>query len=185
VDTLVVNTCGTLETFDANVGLDPQWQTIPNNNPGNATFTYTTAGEVDPSTFTSGGQQFPLSASLFNAGSSCGTLLPAGQSCRIWSRNAARRSRLSEQCHTGIRRFLPRYGSQCNYEWNHCWKSVPPILQLLLCRTRFTEVPDLWAGWFRFAIQIRNASPDGVRTGVFLRAWRLTVDSLQSERRIF
>jgi hypothetical protein len=50
-DALVVNTCGTSQTFDAKVGLDPQWQTVPNNNPGNATFTYTKAGEVDPSTF--------------------------------------------------------------------------------------------------------------------------------------
>jgi hypothetical protein len=119
-DALVVNTCGTSETFDAKVGLDPQWQTIPINNPGNATFTYTEAGEVDPSTFnlaafgtgTPQGQavclsnvtlgsgdsflatvhsaimsgitvislptdsDFDFSASLFNAGSSCGTLLP-------------------------------------------------------------------------------------------------------------
>jgi hypothetical protein len=119
-DALVVNTCGSSQTFDAKVGLDPQWQTIPNNNPGNATFTYTKAGEVDPSTFnlaafgtgTPQGQavclsnvtlgpgdsflatvhsaimsgitvtslpmdsDFDFPASLSNAGSSCGTLLP-------------------------------------------------------------------------------------------------------------
>ena len=49
VDGLVVNTCPTSQSFDLAVGLDPKWQTIPNNNPGNATFTYDINGEVDPS----------------------------------------------------------------------------------------------------------------------------------------
>ncbi len=51
VDALVANTCPSSQSFDLLVGLDPDWETIPNNNPGNATFTYTTAGEFDPSTY--------------------------------------------------------------------------------------------------------------------------------------
>jgi len=51
VDGLVANTCESPESFDMAVGLDPQWSTQPQGNPGNATFTYTTAGEFDPSTF--------------------------------------------------------------------------------------------------------------------------------------
>jgi hypothetical protein len=51
VDALVVNTCPSPETFDILVGLDPDWETNPHSNPGNATFTYFTTGEVDPSTF--------------------------------------------------------------------------------------------------------------------------------------
>jgi hypothetical protein len=51
VDALVVNTCPSSESFDILVGLDPDWETNPHNNPGNATFTYFTTGEVDPSTF--------------------------------------------------------------------------------------------------------------------------------------
>jgi hypothetical protein len=51
VDVLVVNTCQVTETFDALVSLDPMWDTNPHGNPGNATFTYTTAGEFDPATY--------------------------------------------------------------------------------------------------------------------------------------
>jgi hypothetical protein len=53
-DLMVVNTCGSPETFDARLSLDPSFSTQPNNNPGNAVFTFTTAGEVDPATFSIG-----------------------------------------------------------------------------------------------------------------------------------
>lgn len=62
VDALVANTCGSQLSFDLQVGLDPQWQTNPSGNPGNATFTYTTAGELDPVT------DFSLITSLINSG---------------------------------------------------------------------------------------------------------------------
>ena len=48
---MVVNTCGASETFDLRVYLDPSFSTQPNNNPGNAVFTFATAGEIDPSAF--------------------------------------------------------------------------------------------------------------------------------------
>jgi len=49
---MIVNTCATTEAFDASVWLDPSFSTQPNNNPGNAVFTFATAGEIDPTTFT-------------------------------------------------------------------------------------------------------------------------------------
>ena len=51
---MVVNTCGMPETFDANVALAPSFSTQPNNNPGNAVFTFATAGEIDPTLFAIG-----------------------------------------------------------------------------------------------------------------------------------
>lgn len=54
VDGMVVNNCPSSISFDLGIGLDSDWQTHPHNNPGNATFTYTYAGEVDPSTYTLG-----------------------------------------------------------------------------------------------------------------------------------
>lgn len=48
---LVVNTCAVSETFDVRATLDPWFATNPSGNPGNAVFTYSTAGELDPSTF--------------------------------------------------------------------------------------------------------------------------------------
>ena len=48
---MVVNTCATTEVFDARISLDPSFTTQPNNNPGNAVFTFATAGEMDPATF--------------------------------------------------------------------------------------------------------------------------------------
>jgi hypothetical protein len=50
-DVLVANTCTVPQSFDLSVSLDPNFQTNPNNNPGNAVFTYLTTGEVDSSTF--------------------------------------------------------------------------------------------------------------------------------------
>jgi hypothetical protein len=47
-DALVVNTCPTPQTFDLGENLGQFWRTNPYNNPGNAVFTFTTAGEVDP-----------------------------------------------------------------------------------------------------------------------------------------
>jgi hypothetical protein len=51
-DVLIANTCPVAESFDLQIALDPRFETNPNNNPGNAVFTYATGGEVDPSTFT-------------------------------------------------------------------------------------------------------------------------------------
>ena len=48
VDGLVVNTCPDSETFGIGIGLDGDWSTNPSNNPGNAVFTYTETGEIDP-----------------------------------------------------------------------------------------------------------------------------------------
>ena len=48
---MVVNTCGTDESFDLRVYLDSWFSTQPNNNPGNAVFTFATAGEIDPDVF--------------------------------------------------------------------------------------------------------------------------------------
>jgi hypothetical protein len=48
---MIVNTCSTPETLDANILLDPAFVTQPNNNAGNAVFTFGTSGEIDPSTF--------------------------------------------------------------------------------------------------------------------------------------
>jgi hypothetical protein len=50
VDVLVVNTCSTPQSFDLSVGLDPDWETNPHDNPGNATSVYTQSGELDPVT---------------------------------------------------------------------------------------------------------------------------------------
>jgi hypothetical protein len=50
-DGLVYNGCPEAQTFDLGIGLDKNWTTIPSNNPGNATFTYTETGEVDPTNF--------------------------------------------------------------------------------------------------------------------------------------
>jgi hypothetical protein len=51
VDGLVVNTCTTPETFDEYINLGQYWATNPGSNAGNSTFTYTLAGEVDPTTY--------------------------------------------------------------------------------------------------------------------------------------
>lgn len=49
-DALVVNTCASTQNFDLGVALDPEWSTIPANNPGNATFAYDITGAIDPGT---------------------------------------------------------------------------------------------------------------------------------------
>jgi len=51
---MVVNTCATSESFDLRVYLDAWFSTQPSNNPGNAVFTFSTGGEIDPSTFSIG-----------------------------------------------------------------------------------------------------------------------------------
>lgn len=48
---MVANTCSTSQSFDLSTALDPRFQTNPSNNPGIAVFSYTTAGEIDPTTF--------------------------------------------------------------------------------------------------------------------------------------
>lgn len=53
-DVLVVNICTVPQSFDLKVSLAPTFETNPANNPGNAVFTYVTAGEVDPTTFSLG-----------------------------------------------------------------------------------------------------------------------------------
>ncbi|HEU4983731.1 MAG TPA: hypothetical protein VFT88_13710 [Acidobacteriaceae bacterium] len=48
VDGLVVNTCPDSESFGLGIGLDSNWSTNPSNNPGNAVFTFTETGALDP-----------------------------------------------------------------------------------------------------------------------------------------
>ena len=48
---LIANICSAAVSFDLQIALDNRFETNPNNNPGNAVFTYATSGEVDPSTF--------------------------------------------------------------------------------------------------------------------------------------
>jgi hypothetical protein len=48
---LVANTCATPEAFDLRTYLDGSFSTQPSNNPGNAVFTFSTAGEIDPLSF--------------------------------------------------------------------------------------------------------------------------------------
>jgi len=48
---LIANICPLAVKFDVKVSLDARFETNPNNNPGNAVFTYATSGEVDPSTY--------------------------------------------------------------------------------------------------------------------------------------
>jgi hypothetical protein len=48
---MVVNTCAASQAFDVRASLDPWFTTNPSGNPGNAVFTFLTAGELDPSTF--------------------------------------------------------------------------------------------------------------------------------------
>jgi hypothetical protein len=78
VDGLVVNTCPDSQTFDLGVGLDPQWQTAPNNNPGNATFTYDITGEIDPSSL--GGVAFGSGTQSGEVTCIRNVVLPAGDS---------------------------------------------------------------------------------------------------------
>ena len=48
---LIVNACGAPVTFDLKMVLDASFSTQPSNNPGNAVFTFATAGEIDPAVF--------------------------------------------------------------------------------------------------------------------------------------
>lgn len=48
---LVVNTCPETETFDLRISLDPSFDTNPNDNPGNAVFTYLGNSSIDPEAF--------------------------------------------------------------------------------------------------------------------------------------
>ena len=48
---LIANTCGQDETIDLGILLDSRWETNPNNNPGNAVFTYSADGEIDSDSF--------------------------------------------------------------------------------------------------------------------------------------
>jgi hypothetical protein len=65
---LIANICSSAQSFDLKVGLDANFETNPSSNPGQAVFTYSTSGEVDPGSFsisgfgsgTSQGQQLCL-----------------------------------------------------------------------------------------------------------------------------
>lgn len=48
---MIANTCPTDESFDLRIQLDNAFETNPSNNPGNAVFTYSSAGEVDQGNF--------------------------------------------------------------------------------------------------------------------------------------
>lgn len=65
-DGLVVNNCSTDQNFDMQVVLDPNWSTNPANNPGNAVFTYTFSGELDPSIFATAGTSNAEAVCLVN-----------------------------------------------------------------------------------------------------------------------
>ncbi|HKO17507.1 MAG TPA: hypothetical protein VJU82_01335 [Acidobacteriaceae bacterium] len=51
IDGMFANTCASSQSFDIAIGVGDDWQLNPNNNARNATFTYNTSGEIDPSTF--------------------------------------------------------------------------------------------------------------------------------------
>jgi hypothetical protein len=75
---LIANTCATSEVFDLRTYLDSAFSTQPSNNPGNAVFTFATAGEVDPASFnigafgagTAAGQNLCLQNVTVSAGTS-------------------------------------------------------------------------------------------------------------------
>ena len=75
---LVVNACAAPETFDAQVSLDPYFNTNPFNNPGNAVFTFFSATQVTPENYgaapwsvgTPQGQQLCLANVTVPSGSS-------------------------------------------------------------------------------------------------------------------
>ncbi len=69
VDAMVINICTTPQSFDLGIGLDPLFETNPNGNSGNATFTYRTYGNFEPQTYT---------LSTFGAGSPEGEILCLG-----------------------------------------------------------------------------------------------------------
>jgi hypothetical protein len=48
---LIVNTCGTSQTFNLQIILDSHFETNPHNGHGQAVFTYLTSGYVDPASF--------------------------------------------------------------------------------------------------------------------------------------
>lgn len=71
---VVVSDCGEVRNFDLKIDLDPTWETNPNNNPGNAVFTYYSDEEIDLATYvpevlaetTPQGQQLCLSNLYLN-----------------------------------------------------------------------------------------------------------------------
>jgi hypothetical protein len=74
---LIANICSGAQSFDLKIGLDPGFETNPSGNPGQAVFTYSTSGEVDPGSFnisafgsgTAQGQQLCLQNVTVPAGS--------------------------------------------------------------------------------------------------------------------
>jgi hypothetical protein len=48
---MVVNTCSSTESFNLSIMLDSSFDTNPNDNPGNAVFTYVAGREIDPENF--------------------------------------------------------------------------------------------------------------------------------------
>lgn len=66
VDGMLANTCPSSESFDMLINIGDDWLLNPGNNPGNATFTYDTAGDIDPTLF---------SLSLFGTGTKQGETL--------------------------------------------------------------------------------------------------------------
>jgi hypothetical protein len=48
---LIANTCASDQYFDLGIVLDPSFQTNPHDNPGQAVFTYSSSGIVDPTIF--------------------------------------------------------------------------------------------------------------------------------------
>ncbi len=91
VDAMVVNICNVPETFDLAVGLDPLFLTNPSGNPGQATFTYRTAGEYDLTTF---------SLSAFGQGT------PQGQTLCLGSITLGGGESFLATVHTGLNKIF-------------------------------------------------------------------------------
>jgi opacity protein-like surface antigen len=92
---LVVNTCAVDQTFDLGMALDPWFATTPNGNPGNAVFTYSKTGAVDPGTF---------DILAFGTGT------PQGQSLCLQNTTVEAGDAFLASVHMGINNGLPSAG---------------------------------------------------------------------------
>jgi hypothetical protein len=84
---LVVNSCNADQPLDLKILLDPDFQTNPRNDSGNAVFTYTTSGAINPNVF---------SISSFGRGT------PKGQQLCLGSITVPAGQTLLAAVHTGI-----------------------------------------------------------------------------------
>jgi hypothetical protein len=89
---LVANTCSGISAFDLEITLDPSFDTNPNDNPGNAVFTYFAGQVVDPETFNIG---------------SFGEGTPQGQTLCFANISLDANQSFLTTVHMGIRRGMP------------------------------------------------------------------------------